>query len=143
MTALCNRKRVNKGLVPYNKKRVYRVMKENGLLLPAFKSVRGKHKATGKIMTLYSNTRWCSDCFEIHCFNGEKVYVAFVLDTCDRQVISFTASDQPLLSEDIQGIMMKLWRKDLERQGQIERLSFYRIEGVFTELIMCRCWQES
>ena len=137
VTALCNRKRVNKGLAPYNKKRVYRVMKENGLLLPAFKPVREKHKATGKIMTLYSNTRWCSDCFEIQCFNGEKVYVAFVLDTCDRQVISFTASDQPLLSEDIQDIMIKAVEKrfgtirtDREIEFLSDRGSIYRAYNV-------------
>jgi putative transposase len=33
----------------------------------------------------------CSDGFEIHCYNGEKVYVAFCLDTHDREAISYVA----------------------------------------------------
>jgi hypothetical protein len=39
------------------------------------------------IITLKSNLRWCSDSFEIRCWNGERVHVAFSLDTCDREVI--------------------------------------------------------
>ena len=64
------------------------------------------HRATGKVMTLHSDTRWCSDCFEIKCFNGEKVYVAFVLDTCDREVISYQASTHQIVQEDIQSLMI-------------------------------------
>ena len=129
VTALCNRQRVHKGLAPYNKKRVYRVMKDNGLLLPAFKPTRRKHKATGKIMTLYSNTRWCSDCFEIECFNGEKVYTAFVLDTCDRQAISFTSSNRPLLSEDIQSLMIEAVEKRFGKTRTNREIEFLSDRG--------------
>lgn len=41
----------------------------------------------GKIITLTSNMRWCSDCFTIQCANGERVFVAFALDTCDREIL--------------------------------------------------------
>ena len=44
-----------------NKKRIYRIMKNNGLLLPKNQIQRTNHKGTGKIVTLHSNTRWCSD----------------------------------------------------------------------------------
>jgi len=84
-----------------NKKRIYRIMKKNGLILPKTQKIRD-HVKTGKIVTLHSNTRWCSDCFEIKCFNGEKVYVAFVLDACDREVISFIGKKTPILSEDME-----------------------------------------
>ena len=106
VTALYNRKRVNNGLNRYNKKRIYRIMRDNGLLLPKSGIFKREHKGTGKVMTLYSNTRWCSDCFEIHCFNGERVYVSFVLDSHDREIISFVSSCRPLLSEDIQSLMI-------------------------------------
>ena len=106
VTALYNRKRVHNGLNRYNKKRIYRVMRDNGLLLPKSGIFKREHKSTGKVMTLHSNTRWCSDCFEIHCFNGEKVYVSFVLDSHDREIISFVSSCRPLLSEDIQSLMI-------------------------------------
>ena len=81
-------------------------MKENTLLLPPSKKTRDEHKRTGKIMTLQSNVRWCSDCFEIVCFNGEKVYVSVVLDCCDREAISYVVKDRPLLSENIQSLMI-------------------------------------
>lgn len=38
-----------------------------------------------------SNKRWCSDELEFKCFNGEHVSMTFVLDCCDREVISFVA----------------------------------------------------
>ena len=106
VTAMYNIERLQAGLTVYNKKCIYRIMKENALLLPQSKKSRREHKRTGKIMTLQSNMRWCSDCFEILCFNGEKVYVSFILDCCDREVISFIAQSRPLLSEDIQSLMI-------------------------------------
>jgi transposase InsO family protein len=36
-----------------------------------------------------SDLRWCSDGFEISCWNKEKVRVAFALDCCDREAISW------------------------------------------------------
>ena len=68
---------------------------------------RKKHISTGKVMTLHSNTRWCSDAFEIHCFNAEKVYVTFCLDCHDREAISFVAYDRPLVALDIQELMLR------------------------------------
>ena len=129
VTALCNYKRVQQGLSVYNKKRIYRVMKENGLLLPISAQSRREHKATGKIMTLHSNTRWCSDCFEIKCFNGEKVYVAFVLDTCDREMISFKALSRPVLSEDIQGLMIEAVERRFGRTRTDRQIEFLSDRG--------------
>ena len=83
ITAMMNKARSKNELKPYNRKRILRVMQMNGLVYPKVISQR-QHTSTGKVMTLHSNTRWCSDCFEIKCFNGEKVFVIFVLDACDR-----------------------------------------------------------
>lgn len=104
ITAMLNRKRLSKGLKKLNKKRIYRIMDMNDLLIKKY-FVRRKHEGTGKVMTLHSNTRWCSDAFEIHCFNGEKVYVAFSLDCRDREAISFVARDRNLAGEDIRKLM--------------------------------------
>jgi len=106
VTAMINKKRVNLGLERYNKKRILRVMQIHGLVYPKNLSER-EHTGTGKVMTLYSNTRWCSDCFEIKCFNGEKVYVIFSLDTCDREAISFIAKTAPILAVDVQSLMIE------------------------------------
>lgn len=106
VTRMVNRVRLTLDLPVINKKRVYRIMKIHGLLLPKSEITRA-HRSTGKVMTLHSNTRWCSDCFEIKCFNGEKVYVAFVVDSCDRSIMGYLAKDKPILSEDIQLIMLE------------------------------------
>jgi putative transposase len=74
ITALVNRILKGRGEVVINRKRVYRLMKMHGLTLPKTAQIRTNHEGTGKVMTLHSNTRWCSDAFEIKCFNGEKVY---------------------------------------------------------------------
>lgn len=105
ITAMVNRTRATKGLQRYNKKRIERVMSMNGML-QVKNHVERTHEKTGKIITLHSNTRWCSDGFEIICFNGEKVYVAFSLDCHDRYAIDFVARKRPLLAEDIQDLMM-------------------------------------
>ena len=38
-----------------------------------------------------SNLRWCSDGFEITCWNGEIVRVAFIIDAHDREIIAWHA----------------------------------------------------
>jgi putative transposase len=120
-----------------NKKITYRIMKNNGLLLPKYQIQRTNHKGTGKIITLHSNTRWCSDGFEIRCFNDEKVYVAFSLDCNDREAISYVASKNPLLGINIQDLMIKSVEKrfkHLRTPREIEWLtdrgSIYRDKSV-------------
>jgi len=106
VTAMINKKRKIEGLPRFNRKRIFRVMEINGLLLKKEVVLR-EHQKTGEIITLHSNTRWCSDGLEIRCFNGEKVYVAFSLDCHDREAISYVASKLPLMSTDIQNLMIQ------------------------------------
>lgn len=106
VTALINKKRIESGRKTINKKKVFRVMKMNNLILPKKSNPTKKREKTGKVMTLKSNTRWCSDCFEIRCFNGEKVYVTFSLDTCDREVLAWRAIKRPIQAEDIERLMI-------------------------------------
>ncbi len=104
VTAMLNRERVGEGLKRLNKKRIYRIMDMHDLLQKKYPK-RKTHEGTGKVMTLHSNTRWCSDAFELQCFNGEKVYVAFSLDCRDREAISFVARERNLAAEDIRSLM--------------------------------------
>lgn len=80
------------GLSAVNHKRVYRLMKQHGLLLRDNPMRHERRAHTGKIVTESSDQRWCSDGFELSCQNGEKVRAIFVLDCCDREVISIVAS---------------------------------------------------
>jgi putative transposase len=89
--AILNRERRSRGEATINHKRAYRLMRAAGLLLARY---TGKPTRThdGRVVTLKPDLRWCSDTFEIRCWNGERVQIAFSLDCCDREVIAFRAS---------------------------------------------------
>jgi putative transposase len=89
---------------PVNHKRVYRVMKQAELLLPKYSS-KPERPHNGKVITLKSDLRWCSDCFEIRCWNGEKVFVTFSLDCCDREAIAWRGQTAHFCGQDIQDLM--------------------------------------
>jgi putative transposase len=46
----------------------------------------------GTVVAPASNRRWASDGFEIPCWNGSVVRVAFAIDTHDREVMSWVAT---------------------------------------------------
>jgi putative transposase len=91
ITSLLNHRLKQEVKNKVNHKRVYRIMKLNNLLLPAY-GKKPTRSHDGKIITLKSNTRWCSDAFAIQCQNGDKVFVAFAMDTCDREILGYIAS---------------------------------------------------
>lgn len=71
-----------------NPKPVYRVMKVYRLLLLQRGGGRCEERRhAGRIAVNMRNTRWCSDGSEITCDNGEKVRVAFALDSYDREAV--------------------------------------------------------
>jgi transposase InsO family protein len=104
VAALISRSREMKGEPRVNHKRVYRVMKRAGLLLERH---TGKSTRThdGTIITLKSDLRWCSDAFEIRCWNGERVQVAFSLDCCDREVMAYVATTAAITGETVRDLM--------------------------------------
>ena len=66
-------------------------MRENRLLLQRY-TAKPQRPHNGKVITLRSNLRWCSDAFEIVCWNGERIQVAFSLDCCDREILGFVST---------------------------------------------------
>jgi transposase InsO family protein len=105
VTALINRSRRKELLQSWNKKRVFRVMQINGLVLQKSVSPKPKRPHLGQVITLKSNVRYCTDIFELRCWNGEKVFVAFSLDCCDRETMSYVAERRPLFHGDIIKLM--------------------------------------
>ena len=87
-----------------NHKRVYRIMKGAGMLLQRHTG-RPARVHTGKVVTLHRNTRWCSDAFGIQCWNGEQLQVAFSMDCCDREVISYVTSTRGIDGELVRDLM--------------------------------------
>ena len=90
-----------------NVKRVYRVMKANGLLLERHTGKGEERRHDGRVAVDRSDTRWCSDGFEIGCDNGERVRIAFTLDCCDREAISWVATTGGINSSDIRDLMIE------------------------------------
>ena len=70
---------------------MYRVMRDHQLLLQRHTGKKPTRTHDGQVITLRSNTRWCSDSFEIRCWSGEVVRVVFSLDTCDRACMRYRA----------------------------------------------------
>lgn len=104
--ALLNRKLQEDGKPGVNHKRVYRLMKTQGLLLVKAPQRHNSRAHNGKIETDESDKRWCSDGFEISCDNGEKARVIFVLDCCDREIISYFVSSGGFTAEMAQYAML-------------------------------------
>ena len=66
VTAHLNRQ-LKDGECRVNPKRIYRIMKLNHLLLAKSGGEKKQRSHTGNVITLKSDTRWCSDGFEIRC----------------------------------------------------------------------------
>lgn len=122
-TALLNRKLAALGRRRVNEKRVYRIMAINGLLLEKHTG-RPARIHDGEIITLKSNTRWCSDIFAIICWNAEIVWVAFSLDCCDREVMSYIATTAGVSGEMIRDLIAETIES---RFGLVDRVP-HRIE---------------
>ena len=71
ITALANRELARTGEPIVNHKRVFRIMRQNGMLLARHTGRRSGRVHDGKVVVMRSNLRWCSDGFEITCWNGE------------------------------------------------------------------------
>ena len=59
----------------------------------------------GTVAVEQSDKRWCSDGFEIACDNGERVRVAFALDCCDREVMSWVTTTNGIHSDLVGDLM--------------------------------------
>lgn len=104
--ALLNRMRERRGQAAVNHKCVYRLMKQNSLLLTRHTGKpRIERPHEGKVITLRSNLRWSSDGFEIPCWNGEVVRVSFAIDTCDREIMAWEAGTGGYTGESIRNLM--------------------------------------
>jgi len=104
ITAILNRYLLFLGQPRVNHKRIYRIMKINGLLLQRYTG-RPARSHDGKVMVDRSNMRWCSDAFEITCWNRERVRVAFSMDCCDREIMSYAATTRGISGEMIKDLM--------------------------------------
>jgi len=114
----------------YNRKRIRRVMRMNGLQLPPNRRRRNGRPHTGTIMTDRSDVRWCSDILEIPCWNGETVHVTFVLHCHDREAISSSGRDQDLSGEEICHVMTEAVEARFPKEASVaEPIQFLSDNG--------------
>ncbi|WP_416209878.1 IS3 family transposase, partial [Klebsiella pneumoniae] len=105
--ALLRRQSETDDMAEINAKRVYRIMRQNALLLERKPEIPPSKRAhTGKVAVGESNQRWCSDGFGFSCDNGEKLRVTFALDCCDREALYWAASNGGYDSETVQDVML-------------------------------------
>lgn len=110
--ALVNRERRVGAAAPYNLKRIRRVMRIAGLMLPGKNRRRFERPHTGKVEMPASNQRWCSDGFNVPCWNGDVVRVAFALDCHDREALGHVGRTRDLRGEDIRLLLDEsLWAR--------------------------------
>jgi transposase InsO family protein len=105
-TTLLNKELEKEGRAPVNHKRVYRIMKANGLLLQRYTGLPARHHY-GTIMQDRSNVRWCSDVFEIACWSGERLRIAFSMDCCDREVMGYVATTGGISGDMVRDLMVE------------------------------------
>ena len=103
ITALANRELARAGEPAVNHKRVFRIMRQNGMLLARHTGRRTGRVHDGKVVVMRSNLRWCSDGFEIACWNGEIIRIAFIIDAHDREIIAWHA----VVGSGISGSMVR------------------------------------
>ena len=117
--ALTNRTRESAGMPRLNPKRVYRLMAGNGLLLPkAPRRRQSRRLHEGKVAVARSDTRWCSDGFEIKCDSGQTVTATFAKDCCDREILAWRAwESKGLPGEPVREMLIEAVEK---RFGTVE-----------------------
>ncbi|WP_155741136.1 IS3 family transposase, partial [Burkholderia pseudomultivorans] len=120
--------RIAAGQVPFNAKRIYRIMRTHGLLMqrrPA--PPRPQRRHDGKVAVARSNQRWCSDGFEFRCDNGEPLRVTFALDCCDREAMSWAATTAGHSGDIVRDVMLAAvenrFGNELHTPSEIEWLS--------------------
>jgi putative transposase len=75
-------------------------------------------KHEGTVAVKVSDTRWCSDGLELSCDNGERVRVAFALDCCDREIMSWVATTKGIDAGLVGDLMMQAVEKRFGSNGK-------------------------
>jgi putative transposase len=116
--AILHRRAEAEGRAPPDHKRVWRVMEAHGL--PLARHAGGvDRRHDGRVAVPERNTRWCSDGFEIGCGNGERVRVAFALDCCDREAMSYVGTTGGISGDGVRDLMVAAAE---HRFGRVNRL---------------------
>ena len=95
--------------------KVYRLMKEDGLLLRKHGTRRIVREHTGKVSVPLSNTRWASDLTQIRLWDGTRLRFTYILDCCDRSILAYRLNHY-MWAVDIEQMLQEAL---LKRFGQV------------------------
>ena len=127
---MVNRRRDGERRQRVNHKRIYRVMRDYRLLL---RRHTGRPVDTrshdGRIAVSESNRRWCSDGFEIACDNRERVRVAFALDCCDREAMSWVATTGGISGNMVRDLMVEAIDTRFDGSGPTQPIEWLTDNG--------------
>jgi putative transposase len=85
----------------YNRKRIRRLMRMYGLMLPPRVHRRHGRPHLGQVQQPASNRRWCSDIFLIPCWSSEVISVAFAIDCLSDNGPQYTATASVLYAHEL------------------------------------------
>jgi len=112
--------------IALSKYMVHRIMKEENLLIHRFNTRGPSRTHTGKIEVATPNTRWASDLTTIKCWNGQKLRFTYVLDCCDRSIISWIAGTHIQscdIEKMVQNALFRRFGENLPAKGQLQFLT--------------------
>ncbi|EKE9144858.1 IS3 family transposase [Escherichia coli] len=127
--ALLRKESEHEGAQPVNAKRVYRVMRDNQLLLERKGTPVEARAHNGKVAVAQSDKRWCSDGFEFNCDNGDKLRVTFALDCCDREALDWIGTNGGYTSDIVMDVMMNSVSKRFGNRLPEEPIEFLSDNG--------------
>jgi putative transposase len=113
-------------MVDLTKYMVHRYMKDENLLIKCYRTRGVSRSHTGKIEVSEPNTRWASDITSIKCWDGSKVRFTYVIDCCDRSIISWRAGKNMQACDIelmVQEAMFKRFGSELPPKGQLQFLT--------------------
>jgi putative transposase len=64
-------------------------------------------KHEGSVAVKESDTRWCSDGLKLSCDNEERLRVAFALNCCDREIMSWVETTNGINAVLVDDLMMQ------------------------------------
>ena len=83
----------------------------------------------GRIAVETSDTRWCSNGFELRCEDGAKLSVTFALDCCDRETFGWVASPTGSSGDDIRDLMLESVEKRFGYQVSVTPVQWLSDNG--------------
>jgi putative transposase len=78
-----------------------------------------KHEGTVAVKEI--DTRWCSNGLELKCDNGERMRVAFALDCCNREIMSWVAATKGIDAGLVGDLMTQVVENQFESNGKLPK----------------------